>query len=136
MINKELRKLNRRELIDIIYQMKKNEQQMQEQITALQTELEEKRLRLSQAGSIAEAALSVSNVFSAAQEAADLYLREIACMKAETEKECARILDAAKQDSSEAQPAPQVQEAAPETTRQRDPSKLRKLSRQIRRWTK
>ena len=35
MVSNELRKLNRRELIDIIYQMKKNEQQMQEQITAL-----------------------------------------------------------------------------------------------------
>ena len=81
MVSKELRKLNRRDLIDIIYQMKKNEQQMQEQIDALQAELEEKRFRLSQAGSIAEAALAVTNVFSAAQEAADVYLRQIASMK-------------------------------------------------------
>ena len=96
MVSKELRKLNRRELIDIIYQMKKNEQQMQEQIAALQAELEEKRIRLSQAGSIAEAALAVTNVFSAAQEAADLYLQEISSMKAETERECKKILEQAR----------------------------------------
>ena len=96
MVSNELRKLNRRELIDIIYQMKKNEQQMQEQIAALQAELEEKRIRLSQAGSIAEAALAVTNVFSAAQEAADLYLQEISSMKAETERECKKILEQAR----------------------------------------
>jgi cell division septum initiation protein DivIVA len=96
MVSKELRKLNRRELIDIIYQMKKNEQQMQEQIAALQAELEEKRLRLSQAGSIAEAALAVTNVFSAAQEAANLYLQEISSMKEETEIECKKILEQAR----------------------------------------
>ncbi len=107
MINKELRKLNRRELIDIIYQMKKTEQQMQEQIAALQAELEEKRLRLSRAGSIAEAALAVTNVFSAAQEAADLYLHEIACMKAEAEQECERILAQARNTASGIPPIPQ-----------------------------
>ena len=96
MVSNELRKLNRRELIDIIYQMKKNEQQMQEQIAALQAELEEKRIRLSQAGSIAEAALAVTNVFSAAQEAADLYLQEISSMKEETERECKKILEQAR----------------------------------------
>ena len=30
MVNKELKKLSRRELVDIIYQMKQNEQEMQE----------------------------------------------------------------------------------------------------------
>jgi multidrug efflux pump subunit AcrA (membrane-fusion protein) len=94
MIRKELRKLNRRELIEIIYQMKKNEQKMQEEIAALQTQLQEKRLRLSEAGSIAEAAVSVTNVFSAAQAAADMYLQEIACMKEEAKMQCTkRIAD-------------------------------------------
>ena len=95
MISKELKKMSRRELMDIIYQMKKNEQQMQEEIASLQEALQDKRIRLSVAGSVADAAASITNVFSAAQMTADLYLREIACMKEETEKECAaRIEDA------------------------------------------
>ena len=88
MINKELKRLSRRELVDIIYQMKKNEQQMQEEISALRAALEDKRIRLSEAGSVAEAAANITQVLSAAQETADLYLREIACMKDQAQEEC------------------------------------------------
>ena len=95
MISNELKKLNRRELVDIIYQMKKNEQLLQDEITSLQRELQEKRLRLADVGSIADAAVSITDVFTAAQSAADLYLHEISCMKAETEKECSQMVEEA-----------------------------------------
>ena len=92
-MGKELKKLSRRELVEIIYQMKKNEQQMQEEIESLQEQLRDKRIRLTNAGSIAEAAASITNVFSAAQATADLYLHEILYRKEETEKECAKMLE-------------------------------------------
>ena len=95
MISNDLKKLNRRELVDIIYQMKKNEQLMQDEITSLQRELQEKRIRLADVGSIADAAVSITDVFAAAQNAADLYLHEISCMKAETEKECSQMVEEA-----------------------------------------
>ena len=95
MISKELKKLSRRELIDIIYQMKKNEQQMQEEIASLQDALQEKRIKISAAGSIAEAAASITDIFAAAQATADLYLQEISCLKAETEKERSKSTEAA-----------------------------------------
>ena len=95
MISKELKKMSRRELMDIIYQMKKNEQQMQDEIASLQEALQDKRIRLSVAGSVAEAAASITNVFSAAQMTADLYLQEIACMKEETERKCAARIEEA-----------------------------------------
>ena len=101
MISKELRKQSRRELMDIIYQMKKNEQQLQEEIASLQEALQEKRIRLSTAGSIAEAAASITNVFSAAQMTADLYLHEISCMKEETEKACADKIEEANRKVAE-----------------------------------
>ena len=95
MISKELKRLSRRELVDIIYQLKKNEQEMQEEIESLKTELQDKRIRISTAGSIADAAMSVTNVFSTAQMTADLYLREISCMREDTEKECAKKVEEA-----------------------------------------
>ena len=95
MISKELKKLSRRELVDVIYQIKKNEQEMQEKIITLQEALQDNRIRLSVAGSIAEAATDITQIFSAAQMTADLYLREIAYMKADTEQECARMLEEA-----------------------------------------
>ena len=93
MNTKELKRLSRRELIEIIYQMKKNEQKMQEKITKLQSELDDKRLRISQAGSIAEAAASVSGLLAAAQTTADLYLQEIACMKEETKQARDKLIE-------------------------------------------
>lgn len=97
MISKELKHLSRRELVDIIYQLKRNEQEMQDEIESLKNELQDKRIRLSNAGSVADAAVAVTNVFSTAQMAADLYLQEISLMKEETEKECAKkIQDAEK----------------------------------------
>ena len=93
MNNKELKKLSRRELVDLIYLMKKNEQQMQEELDALQQAAQDKRIRLSNAGSIAEAAAGMTQIFSAAQTTADLYLQEIACMKEDAEKECAKMIE-------------------------------------------
>lgn len=95
MISKELKRLSRRELVDIIYQLKKNEQDMQEEIESLKTELQDKRIRISTAGSIADAAMSVTNVFSTAQMTADIYLREISCMREDADRECAKKIEEA-----------------------------------------
>ncbi|MBQ3252195.1 MAG: hypothetical protein IJB02_03015 [Oscillospiraceae bacterium] len=101
MFSKELKRLSRRELVDIIYQLKKNEQEKQDQIAALENELQEKRIRISVAGSIAEAAKDITNIFSVAQTTADLYLHEIACMKEETEQKCAKMLEEARKKVEE-----------------------------------
>ena len=101
MISNELKKLNRRELVDIIYQMKKNEQQLQDENTALQEKLQDRRLRVSMAGSIAEAATDITEIFSAAQITANLYLHEISCMKADAAKECERLLAEAREQAQQ-----------------------------------
>ena len=101
MTDKEFKRLSRSQLIDIIYQMKKNEQQMQKEIASLQDALQDRKIRISVAGSIAEAAVSITNLFSTAQLSADLYLQEISRMKEETEKECGRILEEANRKAAE-----------------------------------
>ncbi len=97
MIGKELKKLNRRELLDVIYQLKKNEEQMQEQLAALEAALQDRRIHLSVAGSLAEAATDITGIFSAAQSTADLYLREIASMKEDAQRECEKMIEEAKE---------------------------------------
>ena len=99
MIGKELKRLSRRELVDIIYQLKKNEQENRKKIEKLEEELQDKRIRVSVAGSIAEAATDITRIFSTAQRTADLYLNEIAAMKEETEKECAKMLENARKQA-------------------------------------
>ena len=101
MISKELQKLSRRELVDIIYQLKKNDQQKQAQITAMDEALQQRRIRLSVAGSIAEAAADITRLFSTAQETADLYLQEIETMRSDTKKECAAMIEDARRQAAE-----------------------------------
>jgi cell division septum initiation protein DivIVA len=91
--------LSRRELVDIIYQLKKNEQEKQAEIAALEEALQDRRIRLSVAGSIAEAATDITRIFFTAQKTADLYLNEIASMKADAEKECAKMLEDARKQA-------------------------------------
>ena len=101
MISKELKRLSRRELVDIIYQLKKNEQKLQEDMAALEESIQEKRIRISVAGSIAEAAMDITNIFSTAQRTADLYLREISYMKTSAEEECSNMLAKAKETAAQ-----------------------------------
>jgi cell division septum initiation protein DivIVA len=99
MANKELKRLSRRELVDVIYQLKKNEEELQERISALETELQDKRLHLSEAGTIAQAAVNVTGLLTVAQQTADLYLQEIAAMKADAQAECDKLLEEARREA-------------------------------------
>ena len=101
MVSKDLKKLSRKELVDIIYQLKKNEQERREEVAALEQALQEKRIRVSVAGSIAEAATDITQLFSVAQTTADLYLREVAFMKERTEQECAAKIEDANKKAEE-----------------------------------
>lgn len=101
MISKDLKKLNRRELVDIIYQLKKNDQQKQEEIAALEAALQEKRIKIASAGSVADAAAEVTQLLTAAQNTANLYLEEIASMKEDTEKECNQKIEEARKTVDE-----------------------------------
>ena len=75
MTDKELRRLGRPELIEIIYQLEKSQEESRQEIDRLQARLQDRTLRLSEAGSIAQAALQVNGVMEAAQAAADQYVQ-------------------------------------------------------------
>lgn len=83
MTEKELRRLKRADLIEIIYKQQKIEQRLTEEVRTLQARLDDRSYRLTRAGTLAEAALSLNGVFDAAQKAADEYLLQIERMRAE-----------------------------------------------------
>ena len=76
MAERELRRMNRMELIEIIYALKQHEEELERQ-NAKPVSYTHRTLRLEQVGSIAEAALSLNRVFEAAQAAADQYLESV-----------------------------------------------------------
>ena len=99
MTDKEFKRLNRSQLIDIIYQFQLKVDKLTEENQALERELSDKRIRLSNAGNIADAALEINNCFRSAQNAADQYLNEIKAIREETEAERQRILEEAKAEA-------------------------------------
>ncbi|MCD8238727.1 MAG: DNA repair protein [Clostridiales bacterium] len=84
---KELRKMNRTELIEIIYALQQNEKGLRKENQELKEKLEEKTIRLSEAGSIAEAALSLNRIFEDAQAAAEQYIHSVKEMYENKENE-------------------------------------------------
>lgn len=72
MTEKELRKLNRYQLLELLMMQTEQNQQLRQEIEHLR----EQQMRLEEMGSVAEASLLLSGVFEAAQKAADDYLSE------------------------------------------------------------
>ncbi len=73
MADKELRRMNRTELIEIIYALQQNENNLRTENEELKEQLDDKAIRIERAGSIAEAALSLNHIFEDAQSAAEQY---------------------------------------------------------------
>ena len=73
MTEKELKKLNRYQLLELLLVQTKRADQLQEEVDGLKAQMESSALNLSKLGSIAEAAMQVSGVLEASQRAADLY---------------------------------------------------------------
>ena len=105
MTDKELKKLSRAELLEMLLVQSKKLEQQQKHIGELEAKLRERELRQKELGSIAEAALQLNGVFQAAQQAADQYLEnaarmeeesrakqeEAAALYAQTKEKCAKL---------------------------------------------
>lgn len=76
MTEKELKKLNRYQLLELLLAQTQRADQLQMLLEQKEKQLTEYEVRISSLGSIAEASLELSGVFQAAQQAADLYLAE------------------------------------------------------------
>jgi len=83
MTDLELRKLNRMELLELLLEARRENEQLREQLKATEELLNSRTIEIENAGSIAEAALALNGVFEAAQKAADQYLDNIRCLAEE-----------------------------------------------------
>lgn len=91
MTDKNLKKLSRTELLEMLLVQTREVERLQAELNSAQQELGQRKLHLEQAGNIAEAALSLSGVFDAAQVAADHYLENMALMEAQTRENCLQM---------------------------------------------
>lgn len=100
MTDKEFKRLSRAQLIEVIYQLQLQLDELTNQNQYLENALSDKRLRVDNAGNIAKAALEINNCFRSAQDAAEQYLNEIKEIRRETEIERQKIISKAQEEAS------------------------------------
>ena len=70
MTERELRKLSRIDLLQLLLKEIKENEKLRKERKVLQEALDNKEIRIQEAGSIAEAALQLNGIFEAAEQAA------------------------------------------------------------------
>ena len=86
MEQKDLKKIKRRELLELMLEQAKRIQELELEVKDLKSELDSKRIKIKESGSIAEAALKLNNIFEDAENAVNQYYENFKenCKKIET----------------------------------------------------
>lgn len=84
MNEKELKHLSRKQLLELLLSQIERADELEAKLAETEEKLKSRRLAEQQAGSLAEAALKLSGIFEAAQEAADIYLENVAAASGKT----------------------------------------------------
>ena len=99
--NRELKKMKRVDLLDIMVRQSKENESLKNQLAEALEELNERKIQISEAGSIAEAALQLNGVFEAVEKSGAQYLENIARLSAEKESINARIIEESEKKAAE-----------------------------------
>ena len=83
MTDKQLRKLNRAELLELLLEQSKEIDRLESELEETQAALRERNLKIENCGSIADAAAEVNSLFRIAQKTADMYLVNVQRLCAE-----------------------------------------------------
>ena len=100
MMDQELRHLTREDLLDIIYELQRRTQQVEQENETIRKQLADRTVKLEKAGSIAEAALALNGVFEAAQAAADQYLAQVHAANEQSQQLADRIVEDAQRKAT------------------------------------
>lgn len=77
MTDKELRKLSRAELLEMLIEQIEENESLRSQLNEANEKLNDRKIIIESSGSIAEAALRLNGVFEAAEKAAEQYLENV-----------------------------------------------------------
>lgn len=77
MADRDLRKMNRKELLELLIVSEKENEQLKERLQQQEAQLRNRDFQIKNSGSMAEAALALSGVFENADKAATQYLENI-----------------------------------------------------------
>ena len=77
MTDKELRRLSRSELLEMMISLTEENEKLKIRLEQAEAQLNDRRILIDKAGSIAEAALQLNRVFEAADRAVQQYLENV-----------------------------------------------------------
>lgn len=86
MTDKHLQKLKRIELLELLVEQGEQMEKLQKELDKVKKELAQRKLMCRQVGSLAEAALKLNDIFSAADQAAKDYLENVKLMTEQASK--------------------------------------------------
>lgn len=92
MTDKELKRLSRAELLELLLMQTRESEHLKIQLEEARRELAEREIRIQAAGNLADATLAVNAVLESTQNAAQQYLDNIARMVEETKRNCKQML--------------------------------------------
>ena len=99
MTDKELRRLSRSDLLELLISQTEENQALKTRVAQLEDQLNDRRIAVAEAGSIAEASLKLNGVFAAAEEAARQYLENIQRIQQEQEASSQSLREKAEQEA-------------------------------------
>ena len=101
MNQQDLKRLRRRDLLEMLLELSEENEQLRERNKILEKHLADRMLTISTTGSLAEAALQLNGVFKAAQEACDQYIYNVQyrCQQLEeiTKNKCLQMIENSKE---------------------------------------
>lgn len=77
MTNKELRRLSRADLLEMMLAVTKENEQLRQSVAQMKSHLDDRRISIENCGSLAEAVLQINGVMEAAQAACEQYVLNI-----------------------------------------------------------
>lgn len=86
-----LRKLTREQLLEMLLELSKENEELREELEKTKKELQSKRIRIAKSGDIAEASLRLNGVFEAARDAASQYVANIKALEKQKQREVEKI---------------------------------------------
>ena len=101
MTDKELRRLSRRELLEMLIAQTAENEQLKTRLEQAEAQLRDRRIAIDKAGSLAEAALSLNGVFQTAEAAAQQYLENIQRISGQQDELCRALKEKAEKETAQ-----------------------------------
>lgn len=92
MKEKEMKRLSRAEILELLLEQTKEAERLQQRLDQIEAMLSSRNLRIQEPGDLAQAAAELNDVIITAQTAARHQMESIAEMEAETRKTCEKMI--------------------------------------------